>query len=54
MTEPQRAYPVCPKCRTQTRPATDAEKAIYGPIASMPGLIVWQCPQCGEGGVRPG
>jgi uncharacterized protein with PIN domain len=52
----QQGYPICPKCNVQTRPATEEEKRVYdalGPLAQMPGMIVWQCPECGEGGVRP-
>lgn len=56
-------YPLCPKCGTQTRPATEEEKAVYrgldemfglkAPLDSRPDMIAWQCPECGEGGVRP-
>jgi hypothetical protein len=53
MEQAKSSYPLCPKCGTQTRPATVEEKAMYGPLTSMPGLIAWQCPKCPEGGVRP-
>lgn len=49
-------YPICPKCNVQTRPATAEEKRFYdtlGSLARMPGTIVWQCPNCNNGGVRP-
>ncbi len=41
-------YPICHKCAIQTRPATEEERAVYGQITLLPGLIAWQCPNCGD------
>jgi hypothetical protein len=37
-------YPKCPKCGSQTKAA--------GSRLMLPGLISYECPKCGEGGIR--
>ena len=46
-------FPACSMCGAPTRPATNEERAVFGSVSAMPGLMTWKCTKCEGSFVRP-